>query len=602
LSITILPQGDKIEAKEGTGLFHLLVRHGYFLPSACGGLGTCGKCRVLICKGRKPPTESEQVHLTQAELEGGWRLACQQRVTDDIDCQIHRVDGVAPALKIREESSRIALDPGIEKIYLSLPQPGRKDQRPDTVRIQDELRIKRLVFPLSAMRRIPHILRESKFKVTITKEDEQVIDIELGDTTKASLGVALDIGTTTIAGYLLDLISGHELAVRSTVNPQRSFGADVISRIKWVYEHGEKALMELQEVVLSGINTLIRELCEVAKVNSAQVYKVTVAGNPTMLHLFTAISPFNIGYSPFCPVLRDGIVMRAEELGLGVNPVGQVYILPAISGYVGADITAGVLFTDLHRRDKLGLFVDIGTNAEIVLGNCEKMLACSTPAGPAFEGACIKYGMSAIPGAIAHVSLDNDELKLETIGNSIPMGICGSGLVDLIAKLVQVGLINEKGNLLIQGKLPMFKRVVQGERGQPQFMVSDSLYLMQQDIRELQLAKGAIRSGVELILREWNITASDIDEVYLAGAFGSYLCQENVFSIGMLPVSLKGKVRLAGNAAGQGAKLTLLNRSKWTEAGDIARRIEYFELSYCKNFNQVFTENLSFSSGSDVGT
>ena len=594
-NITILPQGDRLKVKEEANLFHFLVHHSYFVPNACGGLGTCGKCKVLIHKGRKSPTESEQIHLTQAELEEGWRLACQQKIRGDINCRISHVDETTPTLEIREDATHIALDPGIEKIYLELPQPGHKDQRPDIVRIQEELGIKRLTFPLSIMRRVPHVLRESKFKVTITKDNEQVIDIESGDTTEACFGLALDIGTTTLAGYLLNFANGHELAVRSRMNPQRNFGADVISRIKWVHEHGEKALIELQGAVVSEINALIKELCMVAKVNPVHIYKVTVAGNPTMLHLFTAIDPSNIDHSPFCPVLRDGIVIRAEELGLNINSMGQVYILPAISGYVGADITAGVLFTGLSHSDKLSLFVDIGTNAEIVLGNCAKILACSTPAGPAFEGARIKYGMRATPGAIAHISLVGDELKLETIGNNTPTGICGSGLIDLVAELVRVGLINKEGNLLIQSKLPHAERVMAGEGGKPQFLVSDGVYLTQQDIRELQLAKGAIRSGIELILHEWNITPNDIDEVYLAGAFGSYLRRESIFSIGMLPGSLAEKVRLVGNAAGQGARLALLNRGKWTEAREIAQQMQYFELSYCKNFNQIFTESLSFS-------
>lgn len=573
------------------------MHHAYPIPSACGGLGTCGKCRVLIHEGLRPPTESEQVHLSHEELDQGWRLSCQQRIDHDIVLEVPQVDETTQAKEMLERELHITLNPGVEKIYLKLPQPGREDQRPDTARIREELDMERLDFPLSILRKVPRVLREGDFKLTITKEGNQALDLEPGDTTQACYGLTIDIGTTTLAGYLLDLTTGRELAVRSRMNPQKSFGADVISRIKHVHEHGEEGLKELQEAVVSEINAMIRQLCQAAKVNSAQIYKVTVAGNPTMMHLFAATDPSNIDHSPYTPVLRDGLSLSAEELGLEINPEARVYLLPAISGYVGADITAGVLFTGLYQSEKLGLFVDIGTNAEIVLGNKGKLLACSTPAGPAFEGARIKHGMNAIPGAIAHVSLDGDELKLEVIGNGIPKGICGSGLIDLAAELLKMELINERGDLLAQDDLPFSKRIMLGENSQLQFLVSDGakpIYLTQQDIRELQLAKGAIRSGVEIVLHEQGITYDEVDVVYLAGAFGNYVRRESVLQIGLLPPFPLEKIKPVGNAAGQGAKLCLLNRNKWAEVQAIAQEVQYFELSYCKDFNQVFIESLYF--------
>ena len=596
-TVTVLPQGKKLEAKEGENLYRFLVRHGYPIPSICGGMGLCGKCRVLIREGAKPPREAEWVYLTQKELEQGWRLSCQQRIDRDLILEIPEIDETTQAKELLEHELRVTLDPGIEKVYLKLPQPGRGDQRPDTVRIQEELGIGRLIFSLPLLREVPHVLREGDFKVTLTKGEEKVLDLEPGDTSGNLYGIAVDIGTTTLAGYLLDLNTGQELAVRSRMNPQKSFGADVISRIKHVHEQGETGLKELQDAVVSGINVLIRQLCGAAEINPAQIYKITVAGNPTMLHLFTAVDPSQIDHSPYIPVLRDGLILPAEELGLEVNPRAQVYVLPAVSGYVGADITAGVLFTGLHQRDELSLFVDLGTNAEIVLGNGEKILACSTPAGPAFEGAQIRYGMTAIPGAIAHVSLDCDTLKLETIGNTAPQGICGSGLIDLAAELRRVGLINERGNLLHEGGLPYADRVILGERGQPQFLVSDGdrpIWLTQQDIRELQLAKGAVQSGVEIILHEWGAAPEDVDVVYLAGAFGSYVRRESVLRLGMLPPFPMEKIRPVGNAAGEGAKLCLLNKGKWAEIQELVEQIQYFELSYYKGFSDVFVKSMYF--------
>ncbi len=596
--LTILPQEDKLEIEEGENLFRFLVRHGYSILSSCGGMGSCGKCRVLMHKGLKPPTESEEVHLSQVELDQGWRLSCQQRVSCDIVLEVPRIDETTQAKELLKHELHIALDPGMEKVYLELASPGKEDQRPDTLRIQEGLGVERMAFPLSVLRKVPRVLRVKNFGATVTKEEDRALDVESGDTTGALYGLAIDIGTTTVAGYLLNLNTGQVMGVRSQMNPQKSFGADVIARIKHVYEHAEAGLKELQEAVVSGINRMIHQLCQTATIEPAHIYKVTVAGNPTMLHLFTAVDPRQIDHSPYIPVLRDGTTISAEELGLEINPEGRVYIIPAISGYVGADITAGVLFTNLHQSSKLNLFLDIGTNAEIVLGNRERMLACSTPAGPAFEGALIKHGMSATPGAIAHVSLSGDsEPKLEVIGNSIPKGICGSGLIDLIAELRKVELINEKGKLLTQDNLHYAKRVTLNEQSQPQFLVSDEdkpIYLTQQDIRELQLAKGAIRSGVDIVLHEWGAALEDIDVVYLAGAFGNYVRRESVLRIGMLPPFPIEKLKPVGNAAGQGAKLCLLNQGEWIKAQELAEQVQYFELSYYKGFSDTFIESLYF--------
>ena len=598
--LIILPQEDRLEIEEGGNLFRFLVRHGYSIPSSCGGMGTCGKCRVLIHKGLKSPTESEEVHLSQVELDQGWRLSCQQKVNCDIVLEVLQIDETTQAKELLKHELHTALDPGMEKVYLELPSPGKEDQCPDTLRVQEGLGVEQMIFPLSVLRKVPHVLRVKDFRATVTKERDRALDVEPGDTTGAFYGLAIDIGTTTIAGYLLDLNSSQEMGIRSQINPQRSFGADVIARIKHVYEHSETGLKELQEAVVSAINRMIHQLCQTAAIEPAHIYKVTVAGNPTMLHLFTAVDPSQIDHSPYIPVLRDGMIISANELGLETNSEGRVYIIPAISGYVGADITAGVLFSGLHQSSKLSLFVDIGTNAEIVLGNKERMLACSTPAGPAFEGALIKHGMSATPGAIAHVLLGGDsEPRLEVIGNSIPKGICGSGLIDLIAELRKLELINEKGKLLTQDNLRYAKRVTSDERSQPQFLVSGGdkpISLTQQDIRELQLAKGAIRSGVDIVLREWGATPEDVDVVYLAGAFGNYVRRESVLRIGMLPPFPSEKLKPVGNAAGQGAKLCLLNQGKWIEAQELAERVQYRELSYYNGFSDTFIESLRFKS------
>jgi len=595
--IVILPRQEKLKVKEGENLLRFLGRQGYTIPSACGGVGTCGKCRVLLSKGARAPTESERVHLTETDLEAGWRLSCIQHIDRDLVLEIPEVEEIVRAKELLNKVLRIPLDSGVRKAYLELPKPGQEDQRPDTVRFQEELREGRLTLPLQVLKKAPNLLRKGDFKVTVTWAANHVLDLEPGDTTRAQYGIAIDIGTTTLAGYLLSLNTGVELAVRSRMNPQRSFGDDVISRIKKVHEQGEEGLRELQMAVTSGINMVIKQLCEIARVSPVHIYKATVAGNPTMIHLFAGIDPSNIDHSPFIPVLRDSLILPALELGLDMNPDGQVHILPSISGYVGADITAGILYTRLHQAKGIQLFVDIGTNAEIVLGNKDRLLACSTPAGPAFEGARIKYGMGALPGAIAHVFLDDRDLRLEIIGDGVPKGICGSGLIDLGGELCKVGLINEKGNFRRRMNLPISDRIHRGEKGQLQFLVSDGskpIYLTQQDVRELQLAKGAIRSGVEVALRELGVALNEVEKVYLAGAFGNYVSKESVLRIGMLPKFPLNKIKPVGNAAGQGAKLCLLNRGKWEEIQGLTEQVEYLELSYLKDFSQVFIDSMHF--------
>lgn len=610
--ITVYPQeaeeADQLQGEGGQNLFTFLTRRGYAMASACGGVGTCGKCKVVLHQGHKAPTESEKVHLSSRELEAGWRLSCQQRIDREIVLTTPVYDETTQAKELLEEELKITLDPGVEKTYGELPAPGRDDQRPDTVRLGEELGQGRLDFSLTALRLLPEALREQDFRVTVTHEAGWVLDVEPGDTSGSLYGLAVDIGTTTLAGYLLDLASGRELAIRSRMNPQQRLGADVISRIKHVHDEGERGLRELQEAVISGIDSLIQRVCQAAKIDPAQIYKATVVGNPTMLHLFAGIPPSHIDHSPYTPVLREGTSFPAERLELGLNPEARVYIFPSISGYVGGDITAGVLFSDLHRGGALSLFVDIGTNAEIILGCDDGVLACSTPAGPAFEGARIKHGMSATPGAINYASFDveRESAQLEVISDILPRGICGSGLIDLTAELFKVDLLDEKGTFRANGSSPYRGRVSSDEDGQLEFLVTEQfkpIYLTQQDVRELQLAKGAIRAGIEILLRESGATPEDVEAVYLAGAFGNYVRRESALRIGMLPPFPLEAIRPLGNAAGQGAKLALLNRGKWEEVQRLTDRVRYLELSYHPEFSETFMKSMIFPtrSRSEVG-
>ena len=598
-TITVYPGELVFEADHGKNLFSFLTDKGYSIPNACGGMGTCGKCRVIIYDGIKPATEAEEAHLSARERKHGWRLCCRQKIDRDITIRVFERDEISTAKEELKYELRIKLDPGMSKTYRELPKPGHEDQRADTLRIQDEFCHKQADFSLQALRKLPHVLRESDFAVTVTCENSRVLDVEPEDTSEALYGIAVDIGTTTLAGYLMDLKTGEELAVNSRMNPQQRLGADVISRIKKVHEEGEEGVRKLQQSVKEGVDALITQTCSQAGVDPSSIYKASFVGNPTMLHFLTDVSPRYIDHSPYIPVLQEGLRIPCGQLGLKMNPEATTYIFPSISGYVGGDITAGVLFTGFHKHKTLSLLIDIGTNAEIILGNRDSMLACSTPAGPAFEGARIKYGMSAVPGAISHVSLDenNESIDLEVVGNEVPWGICGSGLIDMVAELRRVGIIDKRGTLQEAGDLPFGQYVEEDEDGLLQFLMTReyrSIYLTQYDIRELQLAKGAIRAGIEIVLQEWGAELEDVGAVYLAGAFGNYVRRESLLRLGMLPPFKLPIVRTVGNAAGQGAKIALLNRQKWAEVKRLTRNVRYFELSYHKGFSDAFMESMLF--------
>ena len=606
--VTIYPQEaegpDRLEVAPGQNLFVHLTRQGYAIASACGGVGTCGKCFVKLHEGLVAPTESERVHLTEEDLNAGWRLSCQQRVDRDMTLTTPVYDETTQAKEQLAHELQIDLDPGITTTHLSLDSPSRHDQRSDTTRLGDALGVGGLTFSLPALRKLPGVLREQDFNVTVLTEGMRVLDLESGDTSDELYGLSVDIGTTTLAGYLLDLVTGEELAIRSRMNPQQRLGADVISRIKQVHDRGDEGLDELRRAVVDGINSLVKRVTEAARIEPDKIAKATIVGNPTMLHLFTGIPPSFIDHSPYTPVLQGGVTFLAQQLDLDLNPEAGVHVFPGISGYVGGDITAGLLFSGLHRDDRLSLFVDIGTNAEIVLGNRDKLLACSTPAGPAFEGARIKHGMSATPGAINYAQFDprNDHIRLDVIGGVPPRGICGSGLIDLAAELLKVGAIDDKGTLRADNDTPYAARIRDAEGGQSEFLVAEepeAILLSQQDIRELQLAKGAIRAGVEVAMSEAGATPDDIGVVYLAGAFGNYVRRESVLRLGMLPPFPTEIIKPLGNAAGQGAKLALLNRGQWDEVRDLAKRVDYLELSYHDDFSDTFMRSMLFPDGSE---
>ncbi|HVH63563.1 MAG TPA: ASKHA domain-containing protein, partial [Candidatus Dormibacteraeota bacterium] len=448
---------------------------------------------------------------------------------------------------------------------------------------------------LAVLRTLPGVLRGADFKVTAVLGGDQVIAIEPGDTHEETYGVAFDLGTTTVVGTLRNLRTGMAEAVRSTLNGQAPFGADVISRIS----HGmqsDQAKVELRDAILATMNTLLADLYEGAGVERNRVYEMVVVGNATMLHLLLGIDATPISMMPFTPTFREPLYLPAREVGLEIHPGGFVQTLPVIGAYVGADIVAGVVATGLAREDKIRVFVDVGTNGEIVLGSSKRVLCTAAPAGPAFEGSQIRCGMRATDGAIEGVTL-TDHVELQVIGGDIPpRGICGSGLVDVVAQLRLAGLLDAGGKLRSREEVPehpLSDRLVTID-GVRAFLLAENVFLSQRDVRELQFGKGSIATGIKVLMDVMGISASDLDEVLLGGSFGSYLNPESAKIIGLVPPVDVDQILSVGNTAGEGAKMSLLSFRERQVAFELPDKIEYVELSGRSDFNDSFVSVLKF--------
>jgi uncharacterized 2Fe-2S/4Fe-4S cluster protein (DUF4445 family) len=448
---------------------------------------------------------------------------------------------------------------------------------------------------VAVLRTLPSVFREAGFRVTAVLAGEHLVAVEPGDTTGDCFGVAFDVGTTTLVGTLMNLRTGMAASVQSTLNGQAPFGADVISRISHGM-NGPEAIVELRDAVVATMNSILDELYGETGVTPAQTYEAVVVGNVTMLHLLLGVDPSPLSMSPFTPAFMDQLSIDARDVGLHIHPQGYVQTLPALGAYVGADIVAGVLATGVVREDKLRVFVDVGTNGEIVLGSAQRALATAAPAGPAFEGSQIRCGMRATTGAIEGVTL-SDRVDLQVIGGDVAaQGICGSGLVDAVAQLLLAGLMDHSGRLKLAEDVPhhpLRDRLIDID-GIRAFLLADGVYLTQRDIRELQFAKGSIATGIKILMDILGVTPGDLDEVLLGGSFGSYLNPESAKVIGLVPPVDVGRIIAVGNSAGEGAKIALLSYRERQVAFELPARIEYIELSGRSDFNDSFISVLGF--------
>ena len=596
LEVTYQPFDKVTRVPPGTTLFSAAHWIGLPIDSTCGGRGTCGKCKVRVLEGGLEIATADRKELRESEIASGWRLSCQSKVYRDTVCLVPELQRV-PRAATMGVNRLVLLDPNVRKVYVELAESTLQDQRGDLERLQDALTAEGFDMKanLAVLARLPGTLRASGFKVTAVLGGDQLIAVEPQDTREACYGVAFDVGTTTVVGTLMNLRTGMAEAVRSTLNGQAPFGADVISRISHAML-GEPALAELREAVRGSMNGVLRELYAEAGVAREQVYEAVVVGNATMLHLLLGIDPTPISMVPFTPAFHGPLYVEAREAGLEIHSNGKVQTLPLIGAYVGADIVAGVIATGLHREDKLRVFVDVGTNGEIVLGSSRRILATAAPAGPAFEGSQIACGMRATEGAIEGVTL-SDHVDLQVIGGDVPAkGLCGSGLVDTVAQLRLCGLLDASGRMKSKEEAPehpLSDRLIMVD-GVRAFLLAERVYLSQRDVRELQFGKGAIASGIKVLMDALGVTATDLDEVLLGGSFGSYLNPESARVIGLVPPVAVERILSVGNTAGEGAKMTLLSFRERQVAFELPDQVEYVELSARADFTDSFMSVLQF--------
>jgi uncharacterized 2Fe-2S/4Fe-4S cluster protein (DUF4445 family) len=597
------PDGAEVRVPAGTTVFDAASWNGIAIDSTCGGHGTCKKCKVKVEAGHAPVTSVDERAFTPGELRAGWRLACRADAHDDLDIEVPPLE-TRPKAALVGVGRHVILRPAVQKRYVELEEPSLEDQRSDVERLTDAMSDLEVRVELGAVRELGRVLRASDYAVTAVVCDDVVIAVEPGDTTERSYAIAFDLGTTTVVATLLDLVTGQPQAVRSSLNRQQPFGADVIRRVSATMLDPD-ALDALRARAHETLAELAREVCEEAEVPAEEVYEIVVCGNVTMTQLALGIDPEPLAMAPFIIAARRPPAARASDFGVAVHPLAPAYVFPALGAYVGGDIVAGMLATGVARDRRIRLFIDVGTNSEIVLGSAERVLATAAPAGPAFEAAQIRCGMRAAPGAIEGVSISGDDLALEVIGDIDPCGLCGSALVDAASELVRAGLLDHSGRFvsdetareLHPGLAPRLTRVgeervfVLAWRGDDP---ADAVYLSQRDVRELQFAKASIATGWNILLRELGLEVRDISQVLLGGSFGSFLSPASAVRIGLVPRLALPRIVSAGNVAGEGAKMAALSLRERAAADGLLDEVEYVELSGRSDFNDLFVDQLAF--------
>jgi uncharacterized 2Fe-2S/4Fe-4S cluster protein (DUF4445 family) len=612
-SVVFLPDQLKVDVATGTSLLEAAQKAGIPLKSTCGGKGTCGKCTVKVIEGA---VSGGQGNIPVTLKDEGFILACTARVESNVQVEVpeefrlheHQVlldeDGTGllteGKLDILGEYPR---EPLAKKYYLELSPPTLTENASDFSRLITELKkvvpSTRFTMTNDVLKTLPEVLRASEWKVTVTVvfqgDKEEIVRVTPGHDHAPAYGIAVDIGTTTVVVALVDLSTGEVVARQGTYNKQAKFGDDVITRM--IYADEERGLPELQQVVLETINELLDKIFVEYQVTAEEIGVAMVAGNTTMTHLFLGIDPKYIRLEPYIPAAAQYPPVKAKDLGLKMNPQGVVFNFPSVASYVGGDIVAGALVAQLDNEDELVLFIDIGTNGEMILGNRDWLMTCACSAGPAFEGGGISFGMRAMNGAIERINIDPKtlEVQYQTVGNAAPVGICGSGLIDCLAKLRRAGIIDRSGKMQDVSSA----RLRKGEEG-PEFVlawadesgIDKDVIISESDIKNLIRAKGAVFAGVRIMLSMADLPVEAIERILIAGGFGNYLNIPDAVRIGLLPDLPADKFSFIGNSSLKGAHLALMSREAFTHAGDIARSMTYLELSLGNAFMDEYVSAL----------
>lgn len=603
ITVTLQPVGRRVEVEAGVHLLEAAQRAGIELVASCGGIGICSTCRVRVGQGRvSPPNATEIEELGPEQIRAGYRLACQTEPLEDVRVEIPRESLLAgQQMQVEGREGQVGLDPAVIAFDLALEPPSLDDLRSDVTRINAALaahKLPELQASPGLLAQLALHLRAHDWKARLAlrvENDGSVLVSVLPVGTKLA-GLAMDLGSTKLALFLVDLENGAILAQTGLMNPQIGFGEDVVSRIAYA-NRGDANRLQLQTRLVEAINQTLTEFCQGEGLCAEQVVDVVAVGNTAMHHLFTGLPVEPLGHAPYTPVVSEAMRFAAAEIGLKVAAQAQVFLPPNIAGYVGADHVSALAATRSYTAvGRTAMLVDIGTNTEISLLHQGRVLSCSCASGPAFEGAHIRDGMRAAPGAIERVRIEAGAVRPVTIGGQAPVGICGSGILNAVAELLDAGVIDERG--VLRANHPRVRSV----NGKSEFLLvaaaesghGRDIVVTRKDVNEIQLAKGAIRAGMDILLAEAGIPAQAVDDFIVAGAFGTHLDLESALRVGMFPTLPLDRFHQVGNAAGVGARHMLLSRRLRQEAVETTRGVDYIELTTYPGFTPTFVDRMYF--------
>ena len=589
------PVGRKGECRANQSLLDCAHRLGMGIASLCGGQGTCHSCKIQLLSGTvSAPTGNEREVFSSEELKDGWRLACQTYPASDCKLNVPS-ESMTTTQRTQVEGLEITVapEPPVQAYHLKLAGPSLSNPQADAEHLLQELNHQHHLHcnrvDIDVMRLLSPQLRSWKWQCQTSVRDNEVI--ALGPWPSRQLGLAVDLGTTKIASYLIDLSDGRTLAAKGNMNPQIRYGEDIISRINSTIKSPKKGV-QLQQITVEALNQLVADLCADIHANTEEIVEAVVVGNTAMHHLFLGLPVRQLALSPFVPAVTSALDIKARDLGLHIAAGAYVHLLPNIAGFVGADHVAMLLATDAWQAEGITVALDIGTNTEVSLIAGGKITTVSCASGPAFEGYHIKHGMRAASGAIERVQLADDNIQYQTVDKAPPVGICGSGILDAIAQLYLAGVINEGGRML-----QSHPRVRNGQKQREFVLIGDeersgqpAIVITQQDVRELQLAKSAIRTGIQVLLDTGGYSEDEISQVAIAGAFGTYIDVSSAITTGMLPAIPLNRFQQVGNAAGMGAKMALISLSKRADGAAVSSRVRYIELASAPDFTQTFVQ------------